>query len=240
MEVLPYKEKEESKKEQVAEMFNNISHRYDFLNHFLSFGIDISWRKKTINQLKSIYPKTILDIATGTGDLAIEALKLNPDKIVGIDISEGMLKIAEKKIKEKKLENKIKIQLADSEKIPFPDNFFDACTVAFGVRNFENLEIGLSEIYRVTNKNGRVVILEFSKPKKFPIKQLYNFYFKFICPLIGKSISKDSAAYTYLYDSVNAFPEGKDFTDILTKCNYSNTKAIPLMFGIATIYVGEK
>ncbi len=240
MEVLPYKEKEESKKEQVAEMFNNISHRYDFLNHFLSFGIDISWRKKTINQLKSIYPKTILDIATGTGDLAIEALKLNPDKIVGIDISEGMLKIAEKKIKEKKLENKIKIQLADSEKIPFPDNFFDACTVAFGVRNFENLEIGLSEIYRVTNKNGRVVILEFSKPKKFPIKQLYNFYFKFICPLIGKSISKDSAAYTYLYDSVNTFPEGKDFTDILTKCNYSNTKAIPLMFGIATIYVGEK
>jgi demethylmenaquinone methyltransferase/2-methoxy-6-polyprenyl-1,4-benzoquinol methylase len=206
----------------------------------LSFGIDISWRKKTINQLKDIQPKIILDIATGTGDLAIEALKLNPDKIIGIDISEGMLNIAEKKIKEKNLDNKIKVQLADSEKIPFHDNSFDACTVAFGVRNFENLEIGLSEIYRVTNKNGKVVILEFSKPKKFPIKQLYNFYFKFICPIIGKTISKDSSAYTYLYNSVNAFPEGKDFIDILTKCNFLNSKAIPLMFGIATIYVGEK
>lgn len=196
--------------------------------------------KKTIKQLEKLRPKTILDVATGTGDLAIEALHLNPEKIIGIDISEGMLQFAEKKIKAKKLETKISFQLADSEKIPFAENSFDACTVAFGVRNFENLETGLSEMCRVTKKNGKVVILEFSKPKNFPVKNIYNFYFKHICPLIGKAISKDSFAYTYLYDSVNAFPEGKDFTSIMKKCHFTETQTIPLMFGIATIYIGKK
>lgn len=240
MKVVPYKESQDSKKEQVADMFNNISHRYDMLNHLLSFGIDRIWRKKTIKQLENLQPKTILDVATGTGDLAIEALRLNPEKIVGIDISEGMLQFAEKKIKAKKLESKITFRLADSEKIPFAENSFDACTVAFGVRNFENLETGLSEMCRVTKKNGKVVILEFSKPKNFPIKNMYNFYFKHICPLIGKTISKDSFAYTYLYDSVNAFPEGIDFTNIMKKCHFTETNSIPLMFGIATIYIGKK
>ncbi|MDH5382258.1 MAG: bifunctional demethylmenaquinone methyltransferase/2-methoxy-6-polyprenyl-1,4-benzoquinol methylase UbiE, partial [Cyclobacteriaceae bacterium] len=196
MAVVPYKEEKKSKKEQVAHMFDNISGKYDFLNHFLSLGIDIRWRKKAIKFLKNDHPKQILDVATGTGDFAIETLKLNPEKVVGVDISEGMLAVGREKIKKKGLENKIELLSGDSENLPFKDNTFDAVTVAFGVRNFENLELGLAEINRVLKPNGKLVVLEFSKPTKFPFKQLYNFYFKFILPKIGNTISKDRSAYT--------------------------------------------
>jgi len=240
MTVIPYKEKTEGKKEQVAEMFNNISKKYDFLNHFLSLGIDILWRKKAIRLLKDSQPKVMLDIATGTGDFAIEALKLNPTKIVGIDISEGMLNVGKQKIKEKGVDNIIELKLGDSENLEFEDNTFDAYTVGFGVRNFENLEKGLAEMLRVLKPDGTAVILEFSKPKKFPIKQIYNFYFNKILPGVGNMISKDNAAYTYLPESVNAFPEDLEFVNILTKLGYNNPKVIPLMFGIASIYIAKK
>ncbi len=239
MTVTPYKT-EAGKKEQVAEMFNNISPSYDFLNHFLSLGIDVLWRKKAIAFLKDAKPKTILDIATGTGDLAIEALSLNPDKITGVDISEGMLAVGKQKIKKKKLEDKIELQLGDSEKLLFADNNFDAVTVAFGVRNFENLEKGLTDIYRVLKPGGTFVVLEFSKPVTFPVKQLYNFYFNSILPFFGKVISKDNSAYTYLPESVKSFPDGENFTRLLIKTGFSATKMKPLTFGIATIYVGKK
>lgn len=240
MTVIPYKEQQGGKKEQVATMFNNISKKYDFLNHFLSLGIDILWRKKAIRLLKPHQPKVMLDIATGTGDFALEALALNPTKIIGIDISEGMLAVGKNKIKEKGVDAIIDLQLGDSENLPFENNYFDAYTVGFGVRNFENLEKGLSEMLRVLKPDGKAVILEFSKPKKFPIKQLYNFYFNNILPGIGKLVSKDNAAYTYLPESVNAFPEGKDFVQILEKIGYKEIKNIPLMFGIASIYYAAK
>ncbi len=240
MTVVPYKDKEGSKKEQVATMFNNISKKYDFLNHFLSLGIDILWRKKAIRLLKPHQPKVMLDIATGTGDFALEALKLNPDKVVGIDISEGMLNVGKEKMKVKHVDHIIDLQLGDSENLPFNEATFDAYTVGFGVRNFENLEKGLSEMLRVLKPNGHAVILEFSKPKSFPIKQLYNFYFNKILPGIGKLVSKDNAAYTYLPESVNAFPEGENFVEILKKVGYNNPKSIPLMFGIASIYTATK
>lgn len=238
--VLPYKNKTDGKKEQVAEMFNNISARYDFLNHFLSLGIDIIWRKKAIKLLKSIQPKTILDVATGTGDFAIEALALNPNKVTGIDISSGMLEVGKLKMKKKGFDDRIEMLLGDSENLPFEDNHFDAITVGFGVRNFEHLEKGLSEMNRVLRPGGKTAVLEFSKPKKFPIKQVYNFYFLNILPAIGKMVSKDSSAYTYLPESVNAFPEGNDFVEIYKKCGYKNIKTYPLFFGIASIYLGEK
>lgn len=240
MAVVPYKEEVGSKKEQVATMFNNISKKYDFLNHFLSMGIDIVWRKKAIRLLKDKQPKQMLDIATGTGDFAIAALKLNPTKVTGIDISEGMLNVGKEKIKAKGLSNKIELQLGDSENLKFDDETFDAYTVGFGVRNFENLEKGLTEMLRVLKPNGTAIILEFSKPKKFPIKQIYNFYFNKILPSIGKIVSKDNAAYTYLPESVDAFPDGKDFIIILNKIGYREAKAIPLMFGIASIYKATK
>lgn len=240
MTVIPYKEQTSGKKEQVATMFNNISKKYDFLNHFLSLGIDILWRKKAIKLLKELQPKIILDIATGTGDFAIEALSLNPTKIIGIDISEGMLAVGKEKIKSKGLDNVIELQLGDSENLSFDDNYFDAYTVGFGVRNFEHLEKGLAEMLRVLKPNGRAVILEFSKPKAFPVKQLYNFYFNHILPTIGNLISKDNAAYTYLPESVNAFPEGDEFVNILNKVGYKNVQAIPLMFGISSIYTATK
>ena len=240
MTVIPYKENTATKKEQVATMFNNISHKYDFLNHFLSGGIDILWRKKAIKLLKPSSPKFILDIATGTGDFALAAMKLNPTKITGIDISEGMLNVGKEKIKEKNLNDKIELQLGDSENLNFNDNSFDAYTVGFGVRNFENLEKGLSEMLRVLKPNGTAIILEFSKPKKFPVKQLYNFYFNSILPGIGKLVSKDKSAYTYLPESVDAFPDGEKFVQILTNLKYKNAIAIPLMFGIATIYKANK
>lgn len=240
MTVTPYKDLEKSKKEQVASMFNNIAKRYDFLNHFLSLGIDILWRKKAVGLLKKDNPKLILDIATGTGDFAIEAMSLNPDKITGVDISDGMLEIGKEKIKNRNLSHKIELFKGDSENLPFEENSFDAITCGFGVRNFENLEKGLSDMNRVLKKGGMVVILEFSKPLKFPVKQLYSFYFTRLLPFIGRMISKDSSAYTYLPESVDAFPDGANFLCILSKQGFSETRCIPLMFGIASIYTGKK
>ncbi|WP_114748273.1 bifunctional demethylmenaquinone methyltransferase/2-methoxy-6-polyprenyl-1,4-benzoquinol methylase UbiE [Pleomorphovibrio marinus] len=240
MAVVPYKDNNEGKKEQVASMFNNISKKYDLLNHVLSLGIDISWRKKAVKLLKDDAPKLILDIATGTGDFAIEALALNPDKVIGVDISEGMLEEGRKKLKKKKLDHRIELQLGDSEKLLFPENKFDAVIVSFGVRNFEDLEKGLSDMYRVLKPGGKTVIVEFSKPKKFPLKQVYHLYFKYILPKIGKLVSKDNSAYTYLPESVQAFPDGKDFLKILETVGFKNTTCKPLTFGISSIYVGEK
>jgi demethylmenaquinone methyltransferase/2-methoxy-6-polyprenyl-1,4-benzoquinol methylase len=239
-EVKPYKSSDKSKKEEVAEMFNNISARYDFLNHFLSLGIDKLWRKKAVKMLLDVKPKRILDLATGTGDFAIALLKLNPEEIIGADISDGMLEHGRVKMKKRGVENIIQMINADSENLPFEDGYFDALTVGFGVRNYENLEQGLSEMLRVLRKDGKAVILEFSKPKKFPIKQLFGFYSKRIIPCLGKKISKDDAAYAYLPESVEAFPEGQDFLDILTKVGYKNVQARTVSGGIATIYTGEK
>lgn len=240
MTVLPYKEEQNSKKEQVQQMFNNISRRYDLLNHLLSLGIDIMWRKKAIKLLKSEHPRFILDVATGTADFAIESMKLHPDSVVGVDIAEGMLDIGRKKIKDLDLQEVITLEQADSENLPFDNNKFDAVIVSFGVRNFENLEKGLSDMYRVLKDNGVVVILEFSKPKHFPFKQIYKIYFKYILPLIGKLISKDKSAYKYLPESVDSFPYGKAFTDQLEIIGFKETKCIPLTFGISSIYWGRK
>jgi demethylmenaquinone methyltransferase/2-methoxy-6-polyprenyl-1,4-benzoquinol methylase len=238
--VKPYNTVDKSKKEEVQEMFNNISKRYDLLNHLLSIGIDKSWRKKAVRTLRDSKPKNILDIATGTGDFALALLHLHPEKITGLDLSEGMLEIAKEKIAQKKYSDKIIFLQGDSENLPFENTSFDAITVGFGVRNFENLEKGLAEIFRVLKPNGYVAILEFSKPKKFPMKQAFGFYSKFIIPSVGKMLSKDTAAYSYLPDSVAAFPEGKAFLEIMQKVGFSNLSAYPLTGGIATIYNGKK
>lgn len=238
--VKPYNDASKSKKEEVAEMFNNISKRYDFLNHFLSLGIDKIWRKKAIAELKEINPTRILDIATGTGDFALAALKINPKEVVGIDISEGMLVVGKEKMIAKKVDNIITMQLGDSENLPFEDNYFDGLTVGFGVRNFENLEKGLTEMLRVIRPGGKAIILEFSKPKKFPIKQVFGFYSKYFIPFFGKNISKDEKAYAYLPESVQAFPEGENFKAILTKVGYKNVTSKLVSGGIATIYIGRK
>jgi demethylmenaquinone methyltransferase/2-methoxy-6-polyprenyl-1,4-benzoquinol methylase len=240
MNVLPYKDKNTSKKEQIAAMFNSISGKYDFLNHFLSLGIDILWRKRAVRLLTKHQPQLILDIATGTGDFAIEALSLKPKKIIGVDISEGMLSVGREKLIKKNLTDKIELISGDSEVLPFEDNFFDAVIVSFGVRNFENLEKGLSDMLRVLKPGGKVVILEFSKPKSFPFKQLYKFYFQWILPKIGKLISKNHAAYTYLPDSVQAFPDGDDFLNILDKIGFQKNQCTPLTLGISSIYFGSK
>lgn len=240
MSVVPYKDAEAGKKSQVAQMFNSIAGKYDFLNHFLSAGIDIIWRKKAIKILAREKPSFILDIATGTGDLAFEALKLNPEKIIGVDISEGMLAVGREKVKKRNLTHKIELQLGDSENLVFEANYFDAAMAAFGVRNFENLVKGLSEMHRVLKPGGRIVILEFSKPAGFPFKQVYNFYFKQILPVFGKIISKDNAAYTYLPESVQAFPDGEDFTKILAQVGFKNIEWHSLTFGISSIYTGQK
>lgn len=240
MEVVPYKEKSADKKEQVAEMFNNISKKYDFLNHFLSLGIDIRWRKKAIKILKNDHPKHILDIATGTADFAIEALALKPEKVTGVDISEGMLAVGREKLKKKGLDHVIQLSLGDSEKLLFEDNKFDAVIVSFGVRNFANLEKGLADMYRVLRPGGKTVIVEFSKPTKFPFRNIYNFYFKAILPKIGKLVSKDQSAYTYLPESVQAFPDGEDFLKVLERVGFKHTTCKPLTFGVSSIYVGEK
>lgn len=240
MTVIPYKDKTGTKKKQVADMFDSISGRYDFLNHFLSLGIDIHWRKKAIKYLKNNQPKQILDIATGTGDFAIEALKLNPDKIIGVDISEGMLSVGREKMKNREIDHIITMEKGDSENLHFDDNKFDAIIVAFGVRNFENLEKGLREMNRVLKPGGKAVILEFSKPTIFPFKQLYHFYFRWVLPKIGKIVSKDASAYTYLPESVNEFPFGKDFESILAHTGFKNTLCKPLTLGISSIYTGEK
>jgi len=240
MAVVPYKNKNASKKQQVAEMFNNISPKYDLLNHLLSLGIDIVWRKKAVRLLKDDNPKEILDIATGTGDFAIEAQKLNPDRIVGVDISEGMLKVGNEKLRKMGLDDVIHLQKGDSEGLDFSDNSFDAVIAAFGVRNFENLTLGLANMYRVLRPDCRVVILEFSKPRIFPFKQIFNLYFRFVLPMVGRSISSDSAAYSYLPESVMAFPEGEAFLEILSNTGFRDARALPLTFGISTIYTARK
>lgn len=237
----PYKEKESGKKEQVADMFNSISKTYDFLNHFMSLGIDIIWRKKAIKSLKPYQPQLVLDVATGTGDFAIESIKiLKPKKIIGVDISSGMLDVAREKIKKKNLEQIFEVQMGDSEKLLFEDNTFDAVTVAFGVRNFEDLERGLADIQRVLKPEGRAIILEFSNPKNLVIKQLYNFYFRKVTPTIGKIFSKDSNAYTYLPESVAKFPDGHKFAELMKKVGFASTKVRPQTFGICTIYESVK
>ncbi len=239
-EIKPY-EQDAEKKQQVSKMFNNISGKYDFLNHFLSAGIDRRWRKKAIAELREIQPKIILDVATGTGDLALEAQKqLNPEKIIGIDIAVKMLDIGRGKIIKKGLTEIMTLEEGDSENLPFEDNSFDAVIVAFGVRNFANVEKGLQEMTRVLRQGGKCVILEFSKPKVFPIKQLYNFYFSSILPGIGRMTSKDKKAYAYLYESVQAFPEGKDFEQLLQKTGLKNTTCEALTMGICSIYTGIK
>ncbi|OAQ40705.1 bifunctional demethylmenaquinone methyltransferase/2-methoxy-6-polyprenyl-1,4-benzoquinol methylase [Pedobacter psychrophilus] len=239
--VTPYKNEELTKKEQVANMFNNISKTYDFLNHFLSLGIDIIWRKQAINELVKDQPQTILDVATGTGDFAFEALeKLKPKKIIGVDISQGMLNIADEKIIKRGKSDVFEVKLGDSEKLLFDNDSFDAVTVAYGVRNFENIEKGIADMLRVLKPNGKAVILEFSKPKAFPVKQLYNFYFNYVTPTVGKVFSKDASAYSYLPESVAAFPDGEKFTALMDKVGYKNTKCKPLAFGICSIYTGTK
>jgi demethylmenaquinone methyltransferase/2-methoxy-6-polyprenyl-1,4-benzoquinol methylase len=222
-------------------MFNRIAPYYDMLNAVLSLGIDTIWRRKAIQQLNKNQPKVILDVATGTADLAIETAKqLNPEKIVGVDISTQMLDIGRTKLKKKSLDQLITLEEGDSENLPFEDNTFDAITVAFGVRNFENLEKGLKEMHRVLKPNGQLVVLEFSRPSIFPIKQLFNLYFKYILPRIGNLTSKDSRAYSYLYESVQAFPDGEDFVNILSKTGYKSNQCKALTLGICSIYSGFK
>jgi demethylmenaquinone methyltransferase/2-methoxy-6-polyprenyl-1,4-benzoquinol methylase len=234
--IIPYEHSSLGKKEQVAAMFNNIAWRYDFLNRFL----DGWWRRRTVSILeKELVPDirpVILDIATGTADLAVTACRLKPAKVFGIDISEDMLRLGRKKILRKNLQGTIELLEGDSEKLIFEDNKFDAVTVGFGVRNFENLELGLKEIHRVLKPGGCAVILEFSKPQTFPVKQLYRFYSSKLCPWIGRLVSKDSSAYSYLYESVEAFPSGHDFRRILESTGFTGTKIHPLTFGIVSVY----
>ncbi|MDF2449309.1 MAG: ubiquinone biosynthesis methyltransferase UbiE [Bacteroidota bacterium] len=237
--VTPYNSSE-SKKEQVAQMFDNIAFRYDFLNSLLSLGIHKGWRKKCIRLISSKKPKHILDVATGTGDFAIAAMKLRPEKIIGIDISEGMLKFGREKIQKLQLENVISLQYGDAETCELPDNSMDAITVGFGVRNFENLEKGLSNMLRILKPGGQLCVLEFSSPQHFPIKQFYKFHFKYITPTLGKLFSKDTRAYTYLPESIKAFPDNERFTAILDKVGYKNTSFSSVGLGLAAIYLAEK
>ncbi|MCL6294169.1 bifunctional demethylmenaquinone methyltransferase/2-methoxy-6-polyprenyl-1,4-benzoquinol methylase UbiE [Jejuia spongiicola] len=238
--IKPYKNSELGKKEQVTKMFDTISGDYDGLNRVISFGIDIKWRKKVVKLVKEKQPETILDIATGTGDLAINLAETNATKIIGLDISSGMLDIGKEKIKKKGLEQKIEMVLGDSENMPFDDNTFDAITVAFGVRNFETLENGLKEILRVLKPSGNFVILETSMPDKTPYKQGYNFYTKNILPVIGRVFSKDRSAYKYLCESASTFPYGEALNNILRKIGFINVEDFPQTFGVATIYRASK
>ncbi|MCX6230485.1 MAG: bifunctional demethylmenaquinone methyltransferase/2-methoxy-6-polyprenyl-1,4-benzoquinol methylase UbiE [Bacteroidetes bacterium] len=228
------------KKVYVENMFNNIAQRYDFLNHFLSLNIDYLWRKKVIALLKPYQPKHILDVASGTADLAIQAISLNPVQITGIDISDEMLKVGQKKIIHKKLDSIIQLMHADAENIPFENDIFDAAMVAFGVRNFENLKLGITEMHRVIRPGGVIAILEFSKPSAFPVKQIYKFYFKNILPFIGNTISKSKDAYIYLPDSVSKFPDGDKFSLLLSEVGFKDIKIHKLTFGIASIYFAVK
>lgn len=238
--VTPYKNSGLNKKEQVEQMFDKISGNYDGLNRIISFGIDVKWRKKVIRLVEDTNPKSVLDIATGTGDLAISLVNSGASEIIGLDISEGMLAVGRKKIAERNLSEKIKMVKADSEALPFEDNSFDAVTVAFGVRNFENLEKGLSEIFRVLRPGGIFVILETSVPTKFPYKQGYNLYSKNLLPLIGKLFSKDKVAYSYLSESAAAFPFGEELNNILREIGFIDVEDKPQTFGVATIYKASK
>ena len=221
-------------------MFNNIAHRYDFLNHFLSVGIDRCWRRKLIRNMGQYNPSDILDVATGTADLAIAAAKLNPQKILGIDIAEEMLAIGQIKVDRLQLQKMIQLRQADSENLPFQDNCFDAVMVAFGVRNFENIDKGLAQMYRVLRQGGRVYILEFSKPRKFPVKQLYGMYFNHILPVLGRIVSKDMSAYTYLPKSVGTFPDGPEFLALMELAGFRLVECKQLTFGVASLYCGQK
>ena len=237
--IKPQQDSPVSKKLQVVKMFDNIAKSYDFLNHTLSFGMDFYWRKKAISKLTN-NPKKILDVATGTADFAIAATKMKEVQIIGIDISEKMLEIGKNKIKQKGLENLIKLQLADSENLPFESGSFDGITAGFGVRNFENLQLGLSEMCRVLEEDGIAVILEPSKPKAFPVKQIYSAYFHYILPFFGRLISKDNRAYNYLPESVDAFPENEKFVAILKEVGFSKAEYIPLTLGIVSLYIAIK
>ncbi len=238
--IKPYKDSDLGKKEQVAQMFDNISDDYDNLNRVMTAGVDIKWRKKVVKLVGDTKPKQILDIATGTGDLAIMLAGLNPDRVVGLDISEGMLAVGKKKVEKASLTHKVEMIVGDSENIPFEDNTFDAITVSFGVRNFENLDKGLKEILRVLKPNGIFVVLETSNPTKFPFKQGYKFYTNYILPIMGGLFSKDKTAYKYLSESANAFPFGKAFTAILEKNGFKEAKDLPVTFGVASIYTATK
>ena len=238
--ITPYKDSELGKKEQVAQMFDTISGNYDGLNRVISFGIDIKWRKKVLQLVSDKNPKTVLDIATGTGDLAILMTETSAERIIGLDISAGMLDVGRKKIEAQKLSDKIDMILADSENMPFENDTFDAITVAFGVRNFETLEKGLAEILRVLKPNGIFVILETSVPEKTPYKQGYTFYSKNILPLIGKLFSKDDSAYQYLSESASVFPYGEVLNNILRKIGFIDVVSMPQTFGVATIYSASK
>ncbi|MFS4449205.1 bifunctional demethylmenaquinone methyltransferase/2-methoxy-6-polyprenyl-1,4-benzoquinol methylase UbiE [Maribacter sp. 2307UL18-2] len=238
--IRPYKDSELGKKEQVTQMFDSISNNYDGLNRVISFGIDIKWRKRVVAILKKKQPKTILDIATGTGDLAINLMETGAKKIIGLDISPGMLEVGKTKVADKKLSDTIEMVVGDSEQLPFADNSFDAVTVAFGVRNFENLEKGLAEIFRVLRPKGTFVVLETSVPTKSPFKQGYAFHCNYILPLVGRLFSKDRSAYRYLSASAAVFPHGEDFNNILRKIGFIEVTNKPQTFGVASIYVATK
>ena len=237
--IKPYKNSDLGKKEQVAKMFDAISKNYDGLNRVISLGIDIKWRKKVVEIVGKNNPKQILDIATGTGDLALMMAELNPDKIIGLDISEGMLAEGEEKIAKVNLSKKIEMEVGDSEEMPFNDDTFDAITVSFGVRNFANLDKGIQEIARVLKPSGVLVILETSNPTKFPFKQGYKLYTNLFLPVIGKLFSKDKVAYSYLSESANSFPFGTAFNNILQKNGFTHTEDKPVTFGVATIYTAR-
>lgn len=240
MSVTPYQNPEASKRIQVEEMFDNIAPSYDLLNRMLSLGIDVQWRKKSVKMLAPYKPKVVVDIATGTGDFAIAARKLNPDQIIGIDISSEMLRIGREKMKKRKLDSLIEMRQGDSEDLQLESNSVDAITVGFGVRNFENLPKGLGEMLRVLKPGGAVAILEPSFPTRFPLKQLFAFHFKVLTPLIGKVISGDNAAYNYLPESVKAFPNGEEFVQICREVGYRKARYIPLTLGICSLYLLEK
>jgi demethylmenaquinone methyltransferase / 2-methoxy-6-polyprenyl-1,4-benzoquinol methylase len=239
MSVKPYSQSSGTKKEQVREMFDNISHSYDLLNHFLSLGIDRGWRKTAIQKLRAQRPKLILDVATGTGDFAIEAQRIGPEKVIGIDLSNGMLERGRLKIKKRGLESKIELRQADSEKLPFGNNYFDAAIVAFGVRNFENLSKGLEEISRVLKPGATFIVLEFSKPKGM-FKFFFNIYFKGVLPALGRMFSKDQRAYTYLPQSVQEFPEGPEFMAFLKRAGFRQMDEQRLTFGVCSLYSAKK
>ncbi len=240
-EIVPYQQSNVDKKEQIARMFDSIAFRYDFLNRFLSAGIDIGWRKKAIHELNEIVPQTILDVATGTADVAITTYRLlHPKKIVGIDISQGMLDVGKKKIQQQGLQSVIELIYGDSETINFPDNSFDAVTVAFGVRNFQNLEKGLSEMHRVLKPNGKIVVLEFSRPKHKLFRGLTEFYMKVVAPKAGSMFAKNKDAYQYLNTSIQAFPEREQFTEVMKRNGYQKIYYKPLSLGICCIYCGSK
>ncbi len=239
-QVTPYKDSGLGKKEQVAQMFDTISSNYDGLNRVISFGIDVKWRKKVLRLVAAKNPERILDIATGTGDLALLMAQTNAKEIIGADISEGMMEVGRKKVTAQNLDARIKLVYGDSENLPFTDNYFDAITVAFGVRNFETLEKGLADILRVLKPGGILVILETSVPTKFPFKQGYTFYSRYMLPLIGRVLSKDRSAYAYLSESASVFPHGEALNNILRKIGFIEVKNMPQTFGVATIYSASK